>query len=62
MNLAAGLANLVGKPTDFGQSDKFGGCGFWIVATRNISQQSFQSPRLQRQADMTDAQWPHDRT
>lgn len=50
------IANFIGEPTDLANCKKFWQAGCAIMVPGKIGEDSFEPPRLQRQADMADAQ------
>ena len=56
VNAASREANLIGKAADFANGEELGNALGRIVMPRDVGQDSFEPPRLQRQTDMTHAQ------
>jgi hypothetical protein len=56
VNGATGVANNVRKATDFADREELGTATLRIVMSCDVSQQSFEPARLQRQADMAHSQ------
>lgn len=53
--------NLFRESSDFANGQKFGDASCGIMMPRNVGQDPLQPAGLQRQADMTDAQWSRGR-